>query len=573
VHDGAGNLTSFTHQGSGRTEGFSTDARNRPLTRDYSGTAEDVAFSYDSCLNGIGRLCTVTHESGITSFEYDAFGNPTRKLETILGVPYQTLYAWDQDDRLTQIIYPTGHVVAYTRNAQGRIQAVTLDGANVVTGRSYRGDGRLLSQIFGNGLAESRTYNGLGLLATYGLGSVESETYTYDPAGNLTARSGSSWSLGYGYDALDRLTTDNGGSGNRGYSYDANGNRLSKTVSGSPTSYTYSSGSNRLATVGGSSVTLDVEGRTTAVPSYSYGYNASGRLQTVNQSSTEVGRYAYDASGLRRTKLAGGQTTVYHFDESGHLLAETTAAGAALRVYAWADATPIAQKVGSTLTYLHADHLDTPRWGTNASGALVWRWRSDGFGEALPEEDVDGNAVNVTVNLRFPGQVYDAESGLHQNWFRDYTAGFGRYAQADPIGQSGGVNVYRYAFDNPINLADALGLAPFTNNSQVAIPYKDESKRFEPPETALPGETVDADGIYSPPGTESPICVKVPNNCSASTDESGQLSLDCDWKEWDPWGRGRPKILSPDDLSERKRPDWPDPYSGRNWPYPVWPRP
>jgi len=167
--------------------------------------------------------------------------------------------------------------VAYARNAQGRIQAVTLDGANVVTGRTYRGDGRLLSQSWGNGLSETRSYNGLGRLASYALGSVENETSTYDPAGNLTARSGSSWSIGYGYDALDRLTTDHGGSGNRGYTYDANGNRLSKTVDGSPSAYTYQASTNRLATVAGSPVTLDVEGRTTTVPSSSYGYNVTAR--------------------------------------------------------------------------------------------------------------------------------------------------------------------------------------------------------------------------------------------------------------------------------------------------------
>jgi RHS repeat-associated protein len=358
--------------------------------------------------------------------------------------------------------------VAYTRNAQGRIQAVTLDGANIVTNRSYRGDGRLLSQTWGNGLAETRTYNGLGLLTNYTLGSIESETYTYDPAGNLTARSGSSWSLGYGYDALDRLTTDNGGSGSRSYTYDANGNRLTKTVDASPTAYTYQTNTNRLATVGGSSVTLDVEGRTTAVPSYSYAYNASGRLQTVNQGSTEVGRYAHDASGLRRTKIAGGQATVYHFDESGHLLAETTAGGAVLRVYAWADATPLAQLASGTLTYLHADHLDTPRWGTSPSGTLVWRWRSDGFGDALPEEDVDGDAVNVAVNLRFPGQYFDAESGLHYNWMRHYTSAIGRYTQTDPIGQMGGVNVFLYALNDPTNLFDPFGEVPKPRND----PYR-----------------------------------------------------------------------------------------------------
>jgi RHS repeat-associated protein len=569
--DAAGNLTSVNY--ASHSESFTWDALNRPLTRNYPGTAQDESFTYDSCTNGAGRLCSIVHEAGTTSFEFDAFGNPTHKTEVLSGRTYHTYYAWDGDDRLAQITYPTGHIVAYARDAQGRIQAVTLDGANVVTNRSYRGDGKLLSQTYGNGLAEARTYNALGLLGTYALGAVENETFSWDDAGNMLSRSGSSWSLGFGYDAIDRLTTDNGGSGNRSYAYDTNGNRLTKTVNGTPTSSTYQSATNRLATVGGSSVSINAEGRTTAVSGYTYLYNNAGRLSTVKQGSATKGTYAYDASGLRRRKVASGVTTIYHFDEAGHLLAETNTSGVMQRLYVWADESPVAQKVSTTLTYLHTDHLDTPRWGTSTAGVLVWRWRSDGFGEALPEQDPDGNGTQVSVNLRFPGQYYDAESGLHQNWMRDYTPGYGRYAQADPIGQRGGVDLYGYARDNPVNLADPLGLAPYTNNSNVPIPYKGEHQSYEPPATALPGETVDADGIYSPPGTANSMCLKIPSNCSASTDERGRTSVECDLRRLDPWGRGRPRVLGPEDLSEQQRPDWPDPYTGRNWPYPIWPKP
>ena len=56
----------------------------------------------------------------------------------------------------------------------------------------------------------------------------------------------------------------------------------------------------------------------------------------------------------------------------------------------------------------------------------------------------------VTYNLRFPGQYYDAETGLNQNMQRDYDPQTGRYVESDPIGLQGGINTYAYTGDDPI---------------------------------------------------------------------------------------------------------------------------
>ena len=82
---------------------------------------------------------------------------------------------------------------------------------------------------------------------------------------------------------------------------------------------------------------------------------------------------------------------------------------------------------------------------------MVWEARYKAFGEA---EIITNEVENP---LRFPGQYYDAETGLHQNFHRDYNPALGRYVEADPIGMWGGLNVYGYVYQDPISYFDSEG--------------------------------------------------------------------------------------------------------------------
>ncbi len=90
----------------------------------------------------------------------------------------------------------------------------------------------------------------------------------------------------------------------------------------------------------------------------------------------------------------------------------------------------------------------------------MWRWdlTVDVFGASAPHEDPDGDGVRLTLNLRFPGQQYDAATGLHYNYYRDYDPTVGRYVQSDPIGLLGGMSTYGYANLSPGSFTDPLGL-------------------------------------------------------------------------------------------------------------------
>jgi RHS repeat-associated protein len=62
------------------------------------------------------------------------------------------------------------------------------------------------------------------------------------------------------------------------------------------------------------------------------------------------------------------------------------------------------------------------------------------------------------VNLRYAGQYYDAETGLHYNWHRYYDPKTGRYITSDPIGLDGGLNTFTYVRNNPLRWTDSTGL-------------------------------------------------------------------------------------------------------------------
>ena len=128
--------------------------------------------------------------------------------------------------------------------------------------------------------------------------------------------------------------------------------------------------------------------------------------------------------------------------------------GLIIKAYVWLDGRPLARiDNDSTIYYYHVDHLGTPQAMTNAAGATVWKADYEPFGKVVVKVNTIAN------NLRFEGQYFDRETGLHQNRSRDYEPGTGRYIEFDSIGLAGGSNGYRYANSNPLMFTDPTGEA------------------------------------------------------------------------------------------------------------------
>lgn len=297
---------------------------------------------------------------------------------------------------------------------------------------------------------------------------AETDSLQHDNNGNVTQRSitigATTPTTTYTYDALNRLTGESGPAKTQTIKYDETGNRTQDGAG----SYTYENGSNRMLTRRGLSVTLDNAGNITADGTgREYVFNQAGQLAQVKQNGTLIASYYYNYKGLRTRKVTttnapqGAQTTLYVYDPAGKLIAEMSSSGTPIRSYIWRDDTPVSQieyVPSRKVYYFHADHLNTPRSLMDDTGKTVWRWESDAFGSALPDEDPDKDSVKMTSNLRFAGQYYDKETGLHYNWHRYYDPSMGQYIQADPLGLAGGINTYSYVKGNPLSRTDSTGL-------------------------------------------------------------------------------------------------------------------
>ena len=126
---------------------------------------------------------------------------------------------------------------------------------------------------------------------------------------------------------------------------------------------------------------------------------------------------------------------------------------------------------GTSYHYLHTDHLGTPQLATTKEGQTSWKAQSEAFGAA----GILQSQSTITMNLRFPGQYYDEETGTHYNFFRDYGVNIGRYIQADPIKLEGGVNVYSYLLGRPLVDVDVYGLYGWSDVTAAYAHYCDGS--------------------------------------------------------------------------------------------------
>ncbi|UQN71680.1 RHS domain-containing protein [Burkholderia multivorans] len=211
-----------------------------------------------------------------------------------------------------------------------------------------------------------------------------------------------------------------------------------------------------------------------------YTYDALGRriaklTEPVVPYLAGAGSGWRDAERRRLKQERGYGLTLYGWD--GDTLAYETAwerRETTHYVYEPGSFTPLAQAKGATMldegaaevsqlaaiAYYHCDQIGTPQELTDEAGEVAWSARYRAWGEAKEVISEAARKAGIRNPLRFQGQYFDHETGLHYNRHRYYDPGSGRFVSKDPIGLQGGLNAFQYAL-NPVQWVDPLGLSGF----------------------------------------------------------------------------------------------------------------
>jgi RHS repeat-associated protein len=462
-YDAAGNLIQKTDAKGQKTE-YGYDEAGRLVSTSYYHAAGDptpvktVTFAYDN----LGNL--TSYEDGQTSGTYEYYDLSRKTLEAVNYGPFikSIGYQYYANGAKKSFTTPDGITYTYTYDPNNQISSIGIPGVGQITYNSYQWTRPTLMTLPG-GTRKEMTYDPLmriNALAAKDPGgnTVLSYQYGYDKMDNIVNKATEHGSYTYNYDSLYRLAgAVSPALPQESYTYDPVGNRL---TSSNASDWTYNS-NNELQSYNGVSFQHDLNGNT--IQKNDSGaiqnlvYNEEDRLEEVkDESGAIIATYYYDPFGRRLWKDVGGTKTYFMYADEG-LIAEFDGSGSQTKAYGYAPnstwtTNPLFMKQGGTYYFYHNDHLGTPQKMTSASGAVVWSAKYESFGKAVIDP-----ASTIENNIRFPGQYYDAETGLHYNYYRDYDPRTGTYLTKDQQDVISGSTKYAYAKLNPFIYIDPFG--------------------------------------------------------------------------------------------------------------------
>ncbi|WP_275463683.1 putative T7SS-secreted protein [Streptomyces noursei] len=502
TYDGAGRLISESDFDD-RVLAYAHDAAGQLATRT---NALDEVTTYTR--DPLGRITEKNAAGLVTTYVHDPAGNLHQAANPDATVTYtrdilgrvltetvndRTMtFTYDILGRRTSRTTPTGHHTTYTYDATGNRTALTVSGRSL----NFEHDaiGREITRRIGEAFILTSTWDPTGRLRRQTLVGAESRTlqrrnYVYRPNGNLVGIDDHlDGPLTFDLDAAGRVTAVNARDWTETYAYDQAGNQTaaewpskhpSADASGART-YT----GTRITNAGHVRYEHDVQGRITLQQksrlsrkpdTWRYTWDAEDRLSVLVTPDGQSWRYLYDPLGRRIAKqhVAADGTGIEQVDFTwdGTSLAEQTtrspcAPNPITLTWDHQGLHPVAQTERKSLAKAPRQEIDrrffaivtdlvgTPTELVDEFGNSAWRVQSTLWGSAAW-----ARSSTAYTPLRFPGQYFDPESGLHYNYYRYYDPEIGRYASVDPLGIAPAFNPVSYVH-NPHTWFDQLGLAP-----------------------------------------------------------------------------------------------------------------
>jgi RHS repeat-associated protein len=507
-------------------------------------------FDYDD--NGF--LTQAAYDGTIVGFERDQLGRRTR--ETGSGYSISTEY--HAAGGCARVEMSPGFEVLTEYSPYGAPASIASPGrfrmafSVDAVGREVRRD-----FVVGSGrLTVLHGYDSIGRLAVQhaiggdeaGVGSrsprvLVGRQYDYDRLGHIQSVFHSLWGrTTFTHDLANRVlrATDDDRGATEEFRYDANGNLLSMRVALSLAATDF----DQLASVPASEEVLeyafgrlnqtsrerfvyDADGRITErerlrrdAPTLTtrYEWNGLGLISALTLPDGTRWTYRYDALGRRISKEGPSGITRFIYDGNTLCLAMSEQGGFFEQwVYTPGTYAPIA-KIERRETYaVLTDRIGTPTELLDAFGEIRWSGKYSLWGQLQDERKSGADCL-----LRFPGQWFDAESGLHYNNFRFYDPRLGRYLSPDPIPMSPSDNVYTYV-PNPLWWIDPLGLVatynPVDNQGRPTGAFADLTQADR--NTGTPA-TRDPPG-WNPGGPNTPSSGEHPDHMQRSHLIAGSL--------------------------------------------------
>jgi RHS repeat-associated protein len=487
-----GTTLQYTYDAAGQITGLQTsfglridldvDRLGNPVEKRWFSSATDqtpdevAQFEYDS----VGQRTLSQNPTVSVETERDYFARTTTTTYDFGPFSKSFTVRHDSLGRTTALIMPDGDAYGFVYDGHGRLDGVHLPGSSSI------------DIAYPNSLTVERTYpNGVVFTDSRNPVLAPASVQAFDSQGTALM----DWQYDMDAFRVAGITTE---AGNYSFTYDADGQVLTATYPElSPDAFTYDADGNRLTAQATGSAAWsysaadellsigalrsftwndagDLASRADTGGTTTYEYDAAGRLHIVRApSGAVVAEYRYDADGLRVVKKVGTTTTYAIYGEQG-LLAEYDSTGAELRRYVWAPKAGAWQRELLVFEAAGERHFPLLDAGgevqklTNAAGAVSFDISLRVFGEGV----VDAQST-VSFPLRPSGQYHDAETGLHYNLFRYYDPELGRYLSVDPLLEVGGNrNLYVFAFNNPVEYVDLMGLAAGYDGGDCMVNFK-----------------------------------------------------------------------------------------------------